>query len=233
MLNIVNRPSNLDSPCSVPFKKVLIELNYIVKQLPGHQGVQQNFPNAEIRFGLPFNSEFFVDPPNYIYQKSFPKSGNTTTNLAFKHSVYSNQKWGFALQETVNTPGGSSAHGSHGWGTTLNGIAIYVINNHLTIEGMLGLSRLSDPSLTGGHYFNSVNPDIVLDYSVNGKLSIYGEVYGQSKISAKEGAGYNLDGGVLFRIYPNTILNISGGQQLYNYLYDFKHYINFGISVML
>ncbi|AUH72045.1 transporter [Legionella sainthelensi] len=233
ILNIVNSPSNLDSACSVPFKKVLIELNYIDQQVNSHQGVQQNFPNAEIRFGLPFNSEFLINPPNYIHQKSFPKSGISTTLLALKHSIYYNPQWMFALEEIVNTPGGSSAYGSHGWGSTLNGTATFTINEHLSIDGMLGISRLSDSSLNGGNHFNSINPDIVITYSLNERIDIYGEVYGQSKISAKESAGYNFDGGIIFLLYTHTVLSISGGQQLYNYLGSFTHYINFGMYVML
>lgn len=233
ILNVVNSPSNLDSSCSVPFKKVLIELNAIDLQLNGHQGVQQNVPNAEIRFGLPSNSEFLVNPPNYIHQKSFPKSGITTASFALKHSIYYNQQWMFALEEIVNIPWGSTAYGSHGWGSTLNGTANYIINERLSIDGMLGISRLSDSSLNGGKHYNSINPDIVVTYSVNEKIDIYGEVYGQSRISANETAGYNFDGGILFLIYANTVLSISGGQQLYNYLGGFTHYINLGMYVML
>lgn len=232
LLNVINSPSNLTSTCSVPFKKILIELNYIAQPINGHQGLQQNFPNAEIRFGLPSNNEFYIDMPNYIQQKSFPGSGNTTTFLNFKHSIYYNQQWMFALEEVVNTPGGNAAYGSHGWGSTFNSVANYMINDYWSLSGMLGISRLSDPALTGGHYFNSINPDILLSYSRD-KLLIYGEVYGQSKISASEGAGYNFDGGILFHIYPNTVLSFSGGQQLYNYLGGITHYINFGMYVML
>ncbi|KTD10916.1 hypothetical protein Lgra_1882 [Legionella gratiana] len=233
MLNVVNSPSYLSSPCSIPFKKVLIELNYIDQQLNGHQGVQQSVPNAEIRFGLPYNNEFDINPPTYIQQKSFPGSGNTTTFFTFKHSIYYNQQWIFAVEEIVNTPGGSAAYGSHGWGSTFNGVANYTINDYLSFAGMLGISRISDPSLNGGHYFNSINPDVVLSYSISDKLLLYGEVYGQSKISAEEGAGFNFDSGILFHIYPNTVVSISGGQQLYNYLGGFTHYINFAMCVMM
>lgn len=233
MLNVVNSPSNLNSPCTVSFKKLMIELNYIDQRLYGDYGIQQNYPNAEVRFGLPANNEFSINLPNYIQQKSYPGSGYSSTFLAFKHAIYYNEQWMFALEELVNPPGGSFAYGSHGWGSTFNAIFNYTVNDSWSIAGMVGLSRLSDSSLLGGHHFNSIDPDIVLSYSINDKLMAYSEIYGQSKISALGNAGYNFDAGLLFLLFPNTTINISAGQQIYNYLGGYQNYINFGIDAML
>ncbi|KTC78900.1 transporter [Legionella cherrii] len=233
ILNVISSPSNVNSPCPPPFKKVFIELNYIDQQLPDHAGIQQNVPNADIRIGLPANNEFFVFPPNYIDQKSFPGTGTTDTRFGLKHTISSKKNWVFALQGIADTPTGSAAYGSNHWGITFNGIAYYEINDQFSITGQLGVSRLSDPKLSGGNYFNTINPDVSLGFSPNSRTSLYIELYGQSKISATQGAGYNFDGGILFLVFPNTILNLSGGQQLYNYLGSFTHYVNVGIAVML
>lgn len=233
IMDVANRPSNIDSACSVPFKKVVIELNYIDLQLINHAGVQQNYPNAIIRFGLPSSTELFVLPPNYIQQTSAPKSGSTAVTSGIKHSMSYQKKWVFALEGLVTIPGGSFAFGSQGWGGEFNGIASYSINQQLNVSAQLGISRTSEPPLLGGRSFNSINPDIVLVYQPNQKLSFYTEVYGQSKISVLKGAGFNFDAGVLVLISTNTVFNLSAGQQLYNYLGGFTHYINVGISVML
>lgn len=233
LLNLISAPSNVNSPCSIPFKKVFTELNYIDQQLPYHAGVQQNVPNANIRMGLPANNELFVLPSTYIDQKTFPGTGSTDIRFGLKHTITYKNDWVFALQGIADTPTGSAAYGSNHWGITFNGIAYYEINDQFSITGQLGISRLSDPKLSGGNYFNTINPDISLGFSPSAKVSLYVEVYGQSKISANQSAGFNFDGGILFLALPNTVLNLSGGQQLYNYLGGFMHYVNLGIAVML
>lgn len=112
LINIVNSPSHADSPCSVPYKNVLIELTYAALQLPANAGSQQNFPNAQIRIGLPANNEFLIIPPNYSYQKSIPGSGFTNPIFSLKHAIPYNKKWLFALETLIATPGGSDAYGS-------------------------------------------------------------------------------------------------------------------------
>lgn len=233
IMNIVNSPNYADSPCSTPFKKVFIELNYFDLQLGGQPGVQQNFPNSLIRIGLPSHNEFFVEPPNYITQNTYPRQGDTDTSVGLKHTINYNQKWVFALEDIVNFPGGSDAFGSNSWGTTVNGIASYSINDQWNITAMLGIGRTSESKLDGGQSFNSINPDLTISFGPTDAVSFYVEVYGQNKIGVNQGAGFNFDGGVLFLIHPQVIIYFSGGQQLYNYLGDFKHYFNTGIAVML
>lgn len=233
LLNIVNSPSAIDSTCTVPNKKILIELNYFDQQLPDHEGVQQNFPNAEIRIGLPSKNEFFIYPPNYIDQKNAPGSGNTTSALGLKHNFEYGEKWTFALEGLAILPGGSYAYGSAKGGAIFRTIASYSFTKQWSLSGMLGFNRQSDPQINGGHSYNSISPYMVLTYNPNDKLSFYGEVYGQSKIGALEGSGFNFDGGFIVLLTPKILFNLSGGQQLYNYLNNFKHYINLGVDVML
>lgn len=233
IIDIANRPNIADSPCSVPFKKVFIELNYIDQQLPDHAGFQQNFPNALIRIGLPENNELFIQPPTYLQQKKAPQSGSTVLSSGIKHSINYNDQWIFAVEGVANIPSGSYYYGNKNWGTTFNGIANYSLNEHCALTAMLGVSRTSEAAAQGGRYFNSINPDVTLSYAPNQYLSLYGEVYGQSSIGVSEGAGFNFDAGFQILVSPNMIVNLSAGQQLYNYLGGFKHYVNAGISVML
>jgi hypothetical protein len=232
-LNISNSPNNFDTPCSTPFKHLIIELNYVYQKLNDQAGMQQNVPNAQIRIGLPSHNEFFIGPSNYISQTSAPKTGSTNTYFGLKHTINYNQKWIFAVEDIIETSGGSYAYGAQSWGTTFNAIANYNISDQFSLGGMLGISRQSDPKIIGGHSFNSVNPSLILSYNPNDKLSLYTEVYGQSKIAAETGAGFNFDAGVLYLFNPNILGYISAGQQLYNYLGDFTHYLNLGVSIMI
>ena len=233
IMNIVNRPNIIDSVCSVPFKKFVAEFNFVNQQLIQRAGSQQNFPNALLRVGLPAHSELFVSLPNYIHQESPPGTGSTAPSSGLKQSIYYNEKWVFALEEVASFPGGNYAYGAQGWGGGFNGIASYSISQQLNVTAMLGIIRQSQSQSDGGLSYNSVNPDVTLTYAPNDYLSFYGEIFGQSKISARDHAGFNIDGGFLILVAPNFVFNLSAGQQLYNYLGGFTHYVNAGVSVML
>lgn len=233
IIDVSNSPSHIDSPCTVPFKKVVVELNYNQLRLMHHADTQQNYPNAELRIGLPSSNEVFTLLPNYLQQTSPPTSGATAAITGLKHSHIYNDKWTFAVEGIANTASGSYSDGAQHWGATVAGIASYSITPKFNISAMLGLSRLSEAAASGGRYFNSINPDLIIAYAANAKLAVYAEVYGQSNIDASTGAGFNMDAGLQLLVSANTLFNLSAGQQLSNYLGGFTHYINVGIAVML
>ncbi|MGL5743197.1 MAG: transporter [Legionella sp.] len=211
----------------------MAEFNYIAQKLNVNTGTQQNYPSAYIRLGLPGSNELYAALPNYINQKSAPYSGTTNMYYGIKHTLYSDNLWIFAAEEILGPPSGSYAYGSHGWNSISTAIANYSLNDRWSIGAMIGLSRYSDAKINGGHYFNSINPDVIVSYAPNNIMSFYGEIYGQSKIAANQSAGLNFDTGVIMLLSANTLLNVSAGQQLYNYLGNVTHYINFGFDVML
>jgi hypothetical protein len=233
LLDIANSPNTMDSVCSVPYKKVVFEFNYITQQLPSHEGSLQRYPNANIRIGLPSHSEISVVMPNYITQTPDPHSGSSSVFPGFKHTIFYNDRLIFAFEGIANPASGSYYFGSQHWGGTINGLISYSFNSKWTLSSMLGVSRLSEEAATGGNYYNSINPDINLNYSPNDKISLYAELYGQSNIDSVQGAGFNFDGGVLFLIASSTMFNLSVGKQLYHYLGNFTYYANIGISTML
>ncbi len=233
IMDLADRPSVIDSACATPYRHVLIESNFIVQQLNAHAGTQYNLPNTEVRIGLPSNTEFMVLMPNYIQQTTAPKSGSTGVFAGVKHSINYSEQWLFAIIGNINIPSGSYDYGNLGWGGLVNGITTYNINSKWSLSGMLGISELSDSQSLHGRYFTSINPDISLSYAPADWTSIYAEVYGQSKIDSVQGAGFNFDAGILFRVRKNAIIDLSAGQQLHGYLGGFTHYINAGISIML
>jgi hypothetical protein len=230
-MNLADRPSVIDSACTAPYQRVIIESNFITQQLNAHAGTQYNLPNTEVRIGLPSNTEFLVLLPNYIRQTVAPKSGSAGVFAGLKHSINYSEQWLFAAIGAINIPSGSYDYGNLGWGGLINGIATYNIDSKWSISGMLGVSELSDTQSLNGRYFTSINPDISLSYSPSDWASIYAEIYGQSKIDSVQGAGFNFDAGVLFLVHSNVIINLSAGQQLYGYLGGFTHYINAGFSI--
>ena len=85
LLNIINRPTNADSACVVPFKHFLIEAGYQYQELTSPGGNQQNAPNVMLRLGLPANNELFFLLPNFIHQSISPTSGFSAPILGIKH----------------------------------------------------------------------------------------------------------------------------------------------------
>ncbi|MFJ1268505.1 transporter [Legionella lytica] len=232
-MDVADRPSVIDSACVTAYRHVIIESNFIAQQLNVNAGTQYNLPNTEIRIGLPSSTEFMVLLPNYIQQTIAPTSGATGVFAGLKHSLNYSEQWIFALIGNINIPSGSYDYGNLGWGGVISGLATYSFNAKWSISGMLGVSGLSDSQSLHGRYFTSINPDISLSYSPTNWTSVYAEVYGQSKIDSIQRAGFNFDGGILFRLHENAIINLSAGQQLYGYLGGFTHYINAGFSIQL
>lgn len=230
LLNLVNNPSYLDSPCAVPAKKVVIELNYEYQQL--FNGYQHYFPAMEVRLGLLDHNEWVITLPNYIYPVNQP-SGFETTITGLKHELINNNQWVIAVETLVSLPGGSAAYGDKNVGVTFNSIISYNLNQQWNLSGMIGGMTATDATLMGGRRFNSINPDLLLSYSPNEKIMTYIEVYGQSKTSSTEGAGFNADEGILLLLSPDVLLNASISQHLTGNLGGFERYVSAGLAVRL
>ncbi|MGQ3891415.1 transporter [Legionella sp. CNM-4043-24] len=233
LLNIVDRPNNADSACSVPAGRFEFEMGYQNQTLRDPSGNQQNYPSAEFRFGLPHNSEIFLLAPNYIQQSIAPTAGFTQTSGGLKHQLWYNNTWLVTIEGLVNLPDGSAAFGNKHIGEAFNAIISYNINSRLNLTLMAGGSSITESRLDGGQRFYSLNPDLVLTWSLNDKSSVYAEVYGQSKTGYGEGSGFNADVGILYLIRPNVALDFSGSQHLSGYPGGFEHYIGAGLSVMI
>lgn len=228
LLNLINSPTNSDSPCTVKAKEMVIELNYQYQQL--FNGHQQYFPATELRFGLLNDNEWFITLPNYIYPSNW-HSGFQTTITGLKHQLINNSQWVIAVETLLVLPGGSAIYGDKAIGVIFNGIIIYTLNSQWSLSGMMGATTQTDPRAAGGQRFNSLNPDWVLSYAPTEKIMTYVEVYGQSKTSAAQGAGFNIDEGLLLLFTPNIVLNTSITERLSGNLGGFERYISAGLAV--
>jgi hypothetical protein len=232
LLNLVDRPSNLDSVCSVPFNQGMLEMGYQYQELYKPDGQQHNLPTAEVRIGLPANNELSVILPNYIHQNRVPHYGNTATTVILKHEIGYNQTWVGAVEALVTLPDGSSSFGSNGVGTSINAIASYTINPKLNLTFSLAGSTQTTPSQSGGQRYTTVNPDVVFTYSPSEKCDVYAEVFGQSKTGPGESSGFNTDAGVLFLINPHWEIDFEIGQRISGALNSLNHFIGTGTALL-
>lgn len=232
LLSIVDRPTAGDSACAVPFKHVVIEAGYQYQKLSHSAGDQYNLPEAEIRFGLPWNNELVFLAANYIHQSSAPHSGSTASTIGIKHEIGYTPIFVTAAEILVTLPNGSAAFGSKGTGAALNGIISYNINTQFNLTFMLGVTTATQSSLDGGQRFGSINPDLVFTYAPTEKCNLYGEVYGQSKTGPGENNGFNFDGGILYLLSSNVTVDLEVGQRISGNLSGFNHYVGTGLAVM-
>lgn len=232
LLNIIDRPSTADSACVVPFKKMVLELGYQYKTLISPSGQQQNFPETEFRLGLPANNELSILLPNYLQQSLSPHAGFSAATLGIKHEIGYNQHWLGTVEALLTPPSGSRAFGSHGLGATVNGIVSYTVNPQLNFTLMFGVSSETQSSHDGGQRFTSVNPDLIVTYSLTQHMDIYGEVYGQSKTAPNQGSGFNVDGGLLYLVLPHFLVDIEAGQRISGHLTGFNHYVGAGMGIL-
>lgn len=233
LLNIVNRPTNADSACVVPYKKLFIQTGFQYQELLDSNGIQQNLPNAVVSLGLPNETEFAVVLPNYIHQSNAPTQGSTATSFGIKHELGYNNKWIIAVEAYITPPSGSATFGSAGTGIAINGIMNYSMNTKLSLSGMLGGSMQTEPRLSGGGRYSSINPDLVVSYSLKDQLNLFAELYGQNQTAPEQGWGWNSDLGVQYLLTPNVVLDAEVGKRLRGALGSFEQYLGGGISVML
>jgi len=232
LINILDRPTIGDSACAVPFGKAVLEAGYEYQELTHSAGYQQNFPEAELRIGLPDNNELVILPPNFIHQ-SMTTSGYASSTIGIKHEMGYNQNWLDAIEVLATLPSGSTSYGSDGLGAAFNGIVSYTFNPTFNLSFMLGGSTETLPTLNNGGRFNSINPDVVFTYSATDKLDLYVEIYGQTKTNPTENSGSNSDAGIIYALLPNFTVDLEVGQRISGNLGGFNHYVGTGIGVLL
>lgn len=230
LMLFLDRPTAGDSPCVVPNKSTALETGYRYERLIGG-GVQHNLPQAFLRIGMVHNFEFNVSLPNYNYQTVEPQHGVNASTLGLKYELFANEQWVTAVDGYLILPSGSASMGSKNMGWILNGIASYSLTDEFSLTGMLGVSNQSDAIEDGGRSFSSVNPELVLSWTKD-KISFFWEVFGQSKTDVDNGAGFNMDEGLLYSIKKNVVVDFSIGQRINGSLNGFNNYIGAGVSLL-
>jgi hypothetical protein len=230
LLALIDRPTIGDSACVVPNRQAIVELGYQYQTLT-HQGIQQNLPEAELRFGLPLNNELAIILPNDIYQSKAPRIGATATFIGIKHQLAYRSNWVTSIEGFVVLPNGSTAFGNDKTSGYFNAIFSYNLSTQFNITSMLGVSTETQTHQVGGQRFNSINPDLVLSWTPRGWIVLYVEVYGQSQTGPHESSGFNMDTGINYLLTPHFSMDLEVGQRLSGNLDGFNHYIGAGMGI--
>ncbi|HAT9891250.1 TPA: transporter [Legionella pneumophila subsp. pneumophila] len=229
MLSFLERGGIATNPCVVPPRSVLISSGYQYQQLIG-EGVQHNFPAAAIQLGLSGYFEVDLLLPNYINQTVDPRIGFSQTQLIVNHVLWFNNKWIITASGTFVFPSGSASFGSPNPGGGVIGILSYNFNSQLNLTGNLGITSQSEPSYDGGQSYTSVNPDLILSWTKN-KISLFAEIYGQSKTAPDEGSGFSTDAGVLYQVKKNIAIDFEVDQRITGLLNGVERYYGGGITI--
>ncbi|MFA6036729.1 MAG: transporter [Legionellales bacterium] len=229
LLAVLNRPTVADSSCVVKSGKVVIEMGTQYKELYLSDGHEYNYPEAQLRFGLPEGNEFTILTPNYISSQHL--SGYTATTLGLKHQFVPIGPLVYTAESLFTLPSGDHNFGSEGLGVAVNAIVSYDFTATLSTTIMLGYSSQTTAYNNGGEQYSSFNPDLVITWQPLQSLQFYAEVYGQTKTGPEESAGYNTDAGIQYLFTKNIEVDFGFGQRLSGTLDDFSHYLSAGGAV--
>ncbi|HSB32061.1 MAG TPA: transporter [Candidatus Sulfobium mesophilum] len=239
LLAILDRPTVSTSPCATPRGQFMLEMGFQrSKPRDPASGTIDNYPQAEVRIGLPGRNEFTIIPPSYNRQRT--RSGSDSTaetvsgysalTLGLKHELGYTRQWLGAVQALFTLPSGSSALGSEGLGVALNGVVSYALSEQVGLTLQLGISSQTDPELAGGERFTAFVSNLVVTWQPKERLQFYGEIYGQSSTGPGKGAGYNADGGIQYLITPYWEVDLEGGVRLVGDLGGLSHFFGMGMG---
>ncbi len=159
LLAILDRPTVSTSPCAVPRGQFMLEMGFQrSKPRDPVGGTIDNYPQAEVRIGLPGRNEFTLIPPSYNRQRTSDStaeavSGYSALTLGLKHELGYTRQWLGAVQALFTLPSGSSAYGSQDLGVAFNGIVAYALSEQVGLTLQIGISSQTDPELAGGGRF--------------------------------------------------------------------------------
>jgi hypothetical protein len=231
LLNLIDRPTKADSACAVPYKKAVLELGYQAMNLRSG-GSAQNYPEAELRIGLPGYRELVALLPNYNYQTVAPHSGYDASVIGLKQELGYNAQWLGAIEALLGLPTGGNAFGSNKYQPVVSGIVQYTINPNLSVTLMLGAGSQTISPLAGGQSYFTINPDLVFTWQATEKLQAYGEIYGQSRTAPGKGAGFAADAGILYLFTHYLEVDAELGQRISGNLGGFNNFVGIGMGLL-
>lgn len=230
LLAVLDRPTVGDSACVVAPHHIVLEAGWDHGAAAGG-GRLDTAPNAELRVGLPHDTEFVYLPPNWTQTQVGRQriQGSAASVLGLKHRFGTVGAWMWTGEALVTTASGNGLFGSAGPGLAANGIVSYG-RGAVGVAFMLGVSSSTMPAALGGQRYQSLNPDLVLTWQPTQRLQLYGEVYGANHTGYGAGSGVNWDGGLQYLVTPRLEVDIERGAQLSGALGGLAHYTGIGIG---
>lgn len=232
ILSFVNRPSKADNVCTAPSQSIISEMGYQYNNLIG-SGSLQNFPQLELRAGLPADTELFIVAPTYNLETIEPHAGFAATTVGIKHVFDYTNKTIWTAEAEITPPSGSAAFGSGNWSGIVNGLLAYSFTPTLSATLQLGVSSQTWPSAYQSQRYNSFNPDGIVSWQLNPKTSLYGELFAQTQVAPHQGAGMNFDGGIVYLLTNRLSIDAEIGQRITGELGGYDNYIGTGLAWMI
>jgi len=240
MLALLDRPTVGDSTCVIPDGNTVLEAGMNGGNTLGPPGGRfYNGPNAELRWGLPGQTELVWLPPNFQYQQTNAGSamppayahGFGATTVGIKHALGHTAHWQWTVEGLATLPSGNHIYGSRGLGGAFNGIVSYGLGR-FGASLMLGLTSQTQAIAAGGQRYQSFNPDFVATWLAMPKLQFYAEVYAQTHTGHGQGWGCDSDGGVQYLVTRNLEVDLEEGRRLQGNLGGFTDYTGIGLGIM-
>ena len=231
ILDLTDRGSVTDTPCTVPKKDILIEGGYQLQTLIPNNTLS-NYPQTQLVFGLPGRTELFADAPNYNIQTNPDLLGFSAVSLGAKTLFFSGESYAIAGQGIITIPGGSHNFGSPGTGYTANAIGTYKLSRLFSIASMVGGSSTTEPSVAGGGRFNSFNYSASLGFAPIEQLSFFGELFGQTKTSPDTNDGLDGDFGLLYAVAENVSLDAEYANRINGDIGGYRNYVGAGVTAV-
>jgi hypothetical protein len=229
-LDLVNRPSIANSPCTVPNKEWVLEGGYRYKKL-ADMGEAQVAPFGNLRLGLPANTEIFAISPNYTRETIFPKSGFGPTSVGLKHVLFSKGKGMVTAYGFVTPPSGGNGFGTRRWGGYVSSILNYELTEKIGLVGEFSFTTTVEPPVNGGQRFSSFNPDFFISYNPVDYIEIFAELYGETKTGYQQGSGFIGHIGFIYLIKKNWTIDLEAGQRIYGLVLDVERFVGVGTSI--
>ena len=229
-LFLTDRGSITDTPCVVPENRMLVEGGY------GNQflitgDTLQSYPQAEVALGLPAHSEVFISLPSYNRQNSIPlAAGSGPTTLGVKHEVLFGHSWTFSAQGLLVLPSGSANFGAPDVGGALNGMFGIDLTSSVSLAGMFGMSSTTEAIYVSGQRFNSLNLSIAPTFAPTETVTLFIELFGQTKTAVDLGGGLNGDFGFLYAYSQSLVFDAEVGQRFSGKLGGYNHYMGIGLT---
>lgn len=230
LLDLTDRGSITKTPYVLAPFGIMFEAGYQTEHF-SPDGTWNTFPQPFFFLGIPGHSELIFELPSYNQEPKMHFSGFSPAVIGVKHEFGVGPQWMAAVHLLLELPSGNDAFGTQGLGANLNGMLSYKINPIFTMGFMFGAGTLVESPVDGGERFNTVSSSFVLTYAPTEHMSLFAEVFGQTKTSLVEGGNFNADCGLLYLLRPNVLFDFELGQQLSHIEGNFRQFISSGITL--
>jgi hypothetical protein len=230
VINLADRPTFAYGACVVPQKTSMLELGFKHFKLLG-EGESNYLPNSEYRFGLGWDTEIDVNPPNYYFQSIHPRAGFGYVSVGLKRVFYNDKNFVFTAEGFYIPPSGHFYFGSQGNQGGFNLITQYNFAEKWTMALVFGAASYGEMNKLEFQNYKTYSPDVALSYKLADNLVLYGEFFGQTRSSYTQGFGLVFDTGLIYQIFKFATVDIEFGQRVMGQLNNAAHYIGMGSAI--